>query len=107
MAVKIGRMDRRIQLQVKVETQDASGEPIESWNALDTVWAEAIPLRGTERFASQQTAAEADTRFKIRYRSDVTVENRIVFDGDNYDITAVMEIGRREALEILATRRAE
>lgn len=98
----VGRLDRRITIEQPTASQDAYGEPVESWGALATVWAQVQPLRGEERFEAQQVGAERTVRFRIRYRSDVTEQMRVVYDGDVYDITAVLELGRREGLEILA-----
>lgn len=101
------KLDRRITIQRPVANQNAFGEPIITWTDVDAIWAEKRDMRGMERFAAQQVMAEVDAKFVIRYRSDVTPLNRIVFDGRNYDIASVLELGRREALEILAVARAD
>ena len=102
-----GRMDRRITLQSFTETPNAIGEPVKTWANLASVpdmWAEVTPLRGAELFASQQIAGEADTRFRVRYRDDLGAEMRVVYEGANYDIQSILEIGREEGLEILAKK---
>lgn len=103
MAMRAGRMDRRIVIQSVSRVQDASGEPLESWSTLATVWAAVSPIRGNERFVDSQEKAERTTRFRIRYRSDVTADNRISYDGNIYDIEAVIELSRQEGLEILTS----
>ena len=105
--IRAGQLDRRITLQHETESQDATGEPIKTWAAVDTVWAQYVPLRGAELFGAKQLRAEADSKFRIRYRSDVTPENRIVWGGRNWDIVSVSEIGRQEGLDIVAFARAE
>lgn len=105
--IAAGKMDRRIKLQRAVEAQDGFGTPIKTWQDIaskPTVWAEVEPLGGRETFASQELLAEADSRFRVRYRTDITVEMRIVYQGDNYDIKSIAELGRHEGLEILAKR---
>ncbi|MCK9497108.1 MAG: phage head closure protein [Dehalococcoidia bacterium] len=99
--MRAGRLDRRITLQRFTATQDAYGEPIETWADYVTVWARVEPLRGRERFEAQREHAEVDTRFHLRYRDDLTVEDRITYEGDLYDIEAILETGRHEGLEIL------
>jgi SPP1 family predicted phage head-tail adaptor len=88
-------------------TENDYGEAVETWTTLATVWAEKIPVRGSERYAAMQTVAEVDTRFKIRYRTDVSPLDRVVCNGITYDVLGVLEIGRREGWEILAKGRAE
>jgi SPP1 family predicted phage head-tail adaptor len=102
-----GKMDRQITLQKFTVTQDAYGEPIETWTTLAEVWAQYLPGGGNERFAAQQVFAETEARFLIYWRNDVTPVNRLQFDGKGYDILAVQEIGRREGLELRAKARAE
>ena len=100
--MRAGTLDRQITIEALATVQDGFGDPVESWTALATVWAQMLPLRGTERFQAQQFDAELTTRFRIRYRDDVSELMRIVFDGDSYEIEAVIEVGRREGLELRA-----
>jgi SPP1 family predicted phage head-tail adaptor len=102
-------MRQRIKPQYKTVTRNAIGEEVVTWNDLVTtttdhaIWAEVWPLKGREFFAAQQTQYAADVRFRIRYRSDVLMTDRLVYDSVNYDIVQVSEIGRREGLELFAT----
>ena len=106
MAVSIGRMDRRITLQTATETQNTSGEPVPTWSDLATVWARVTPQSTAESFQDDQEHATRQTVFRIRYRSDVNEKTRISYDSQTYDITGIVEIGRREALDISAVVRA-
>lgn len=109
-----GRMDRRIKL-LRAETNENSlGEAVPTqWGELATVWASVRPAPGRERFASAEVAAEALTIFGIGYSSKVAGLNpkdRIEYplgSGKNYDILAVVEIGRRDGLEITASHRGD
>ena len=105
--MRSGRLDRRLTLQRRTLTENDYGEPVETWTTLATVWAEKIPVRGAERYAAIQTVAEVDTRFKIRYRTDVSPLDRVVCAGTTYDVKGVLEIGRKIGWEIYATARAE
>ena len=105
--MRSGRLDRRLTLQRKTATENDYGEPVETWTTLATVWAEKIPVRGSERYAAMQTVAEVEERFKIRYRTGLTPLDRVICDGITYDVQGVIEIGRREGWEILARGRAE
>jgi SPP1 family predicted phage head-tail adaptor len=102
-----GAYDRRITIQKKTLTLDGAGQEVESWTTAWTPAARVRPFRGSERFAAQQIVGQAVVTFEIRYRSGVTVEHRILFDGRTYDIRDIRELGRREALEIDATARSE
>ena len=101
--MRAGRLKRRITIQSLSEALDVYGEPIKSWTDAYTVWAEVLPLKGEERVQSQQLTSKADTKFRIRYNSDMTIteKHRIQYDSDNYDITAILEIGHKQGWEIL------
>ncbi len=91
-----GRLDRRIVIEQRTPTQDAAGQPIDSWAELATVWAEVVPVGGSEVFQAKQFGAETVKKFRIRWRGDVTTKMRVVYDSDNYDIADVSEDRRFE-----------
>jgi SPP1 family predicted phage head-tail adaptor len=106
--IAAGKLDRRLEVLVLEEQRDPlSGEARLAWALLATVWAEVLPGPGGERYGDQQRVATNATRFRIRYRDDVTPLNRLRYRGREYDIHGVQEIGRREGLELLAEARAE
>jgi SPP1 family predicted phage head-tail adaptor len=102
-----GRMDRRITFQTFTEARDSFGEPIKTWANLasvPTVWARVSPLSGREVFAGDQILGVADVEFEIRYRSDITVEMRVVYANENYDILSTQELGRLKGLRVMARK---
>ena len=93
-----GKFDRRISFQTRTVTRGASGGAGESYVLLDTVWAQKIE-EGTREFrAAAATHSEATRAFRIRYRSDVTPQHRVVYGGQFHDILGVTEEGRSEYL---------
>ncbi len=97
-----GKMDRRITLQRKTVTTNGYGEEVVAWTDLATVWAEKVDMRGSERYAAAQAVAQLDTKFRIRYRSGITPIDRIIYGNTTYDVGGILEIGRREGLELHA-----
>jgi SPP1 family predicted phage head-tail adaptor len=107
-----GTLDRLIRFEHAAETTSASGEVSLTWALLVEVWGSKEPLTGRELFAAQQASAKVDTRFRVRYSPAVDEVSpdetyRIICEGKTYDITSVLETGRREGLEILAETRAD
>lgn len=105
-----GALDRRISIQQATEVQDSVGQPIKTWADISgqPTWAEVIPVGGSEIFQARQFGAETVKKFRIRYRTDITRKMRVVYDGDNYDITDAAEdrrFERRQYLLITATAR--
>lgn len=98
--MRAGKLDRRITIQrLSVVGTTAMNEPVKEWIDLATVWAQALPMRGNERFAAQQIAGTAIMTFRLRYR-DVQVTDRIRYGDKVWNIKDVREIGRRVGLDV-------
>lgn len=105
-----GALDRRISLMRNEPSQSARGGLAENWVALATVWAAVRYDRGGERFVTQQVVGQGVVTFTIRWSTAVqslTVKDRVSFDGRDFDIRDVRELGRRDGIEIDATARSE
>ena len=106
-----GRLDRKIALRrVSYATVEGMTEPVETWATFATVWANVMPVSDGERLRSGETLAQMQSRFTIRYSSVVASldpRDRLQYNGRDYDINGLKELGRREFFEITATARAE
>jgi head-tail adaptor len=118
--MRAGQLDRRVVVQRKSLSQSGSGEPIESWQTVGTTrWAYRFPVSGTERFTAEQFAALEQVEFRLRWSDDIAdlqPQDRIIEPASDagapparstYDIIGVHEIGRREGLRVLTTRRVD
>jgi SPP1 family predicted phage head-tail adaptor len=97
-----GDFDRLVTLQQKTQTRDANGGFVDTWGTLAEVFASVDDLAGREFWESRATNARTTTRITIRYRDDVTSALRVVVDGVTYEVTEVLQIGRRWRLQLLA-----
>jgi SPP1 family predicted phage head-tail adaptor len=105
-----GSLDRRITLLRSALINNAYGDPEPGYSELATVWASVKPGPGNERLASAENAANAPTVFRVRWSADVADLNPkdlAEYDGRRFNILSVVEIGRRDGLEIAATGRAD
>lgn len=100
--MEAGKLDRRITIEAPQTTRDEYGQALVQFVPLATCWAEKRDLTGRELLAAKQVVASAQTKFRIRYRTDFDTTARIVYGDRVYDIEHIAEIGRREGLEILA-----
>ncbi|WP_368649683.1 phage head closure protein [Brucella intermedia] len=107
--MRSGRLDRRITIRrYSIVSRTPLNEPVYDWSDVATVWAQQRSDRGSERFAAAQINGTSVMTFQIRYRKDVTVKDRLLYEGRDYEIIAPpREIGRRVALEIDAIARAD
>ena len=98
--MRAGALDRRLTIQRAITTPNAFNEPVASWADVATVWARQQPNRGAERFAAQQIVGQGTMTFQIRYRTDVRVTDRILYQGRIWNVLDVREVGRRVITEI-------
>jgi SPP1 family predicted phage head-tail adaptor len=105
--LKIGMLDEEIQIQRKVSTYDQTGGEIKTWQTLYTVLARTeYPNTGsTENFEAGMETTLRRVVFTIRFEDDIEETDRIVHDGDTYDMLAIQPVGRRMYMKLLTTMR--
>lgn len=102
MTIRAGQYDRQITIRTPSNTRNTIGEVRQTWTDLRTVWAQVIPLVSRDRFVSSGEHSVKAATFRIRWMAGLSSTMRIGYEGDNYEIKGIAEIGRREALEIAA-----
>lgn len=100
-----GRLDRRLTLQKPTTTTDDYGEEETTWNDYCEVWGSIQKQSGREMFEAGKLA-EIEILFRVRYLSEIDTTWRIQYDGKDFDITHIKEVGRRDGLEIAGRSRS-
>lgn len=90
--MRAGKLRHRLSVQKPVETRNAYGEPVPSWETFATVWGSVEPLRGREMWAAKEKEARIDVRIRTRYLSDVTAKMRIIHGSHTYEIVSIIDI---------------
>lgn len=106
----IGKLDRRITLKQQSNSLDEFGQKLDQWSDIVTIWANITPDKGGEKALSGEIRASDVNKFKIRYSSviaSISPTWRISYQGKEYEISQINEIGRKEGFEIIASARAE
>ncbi|WP_295451219.1 head-tail adaptor protein [uncultured Pseudophaeobacter sp.] len=100
--------DRRVSLLgAQVEENDAGETVATGWNEIAQARANYAPVSDGERLRAAAVEQKAEARFVVRWSKALAVitgENRLRFDGTDWRITEIKEIGRRRGLEISAWR---
>ena len=119
--MRAGQLDRRITIERKVVTQDATyGSEIITWTPLvvlpgsptvaASLWANVVDVQPSRSEAVKQglSVATNQTRVTIRYRSDVDSSMRITVHGDTDVVYQIVGgpamLGRKEWLEMMFER---
>lgn len=80
-----------------------SGVTTETFGELFQAWAKVETVSAREYFTAAADNREDTVRFTIRYRTDVTAEMTIRYEGRTYNIESVTDPGGRHVkLEIAA-----
>lgn len=103
-----GHLDQRITFQGVVDTPNGAGGFSSAWGDIattPTVWAAVKPLMGREVSQESGDAATAEYKFTIRYRDDISEINRIVWNGENYNIRRVERTSQRDLFTVVIAER--
>lgn len=99
--MNFGKLDRLVTIQAPVVTISDGGAEKTIWSDVATVWGQKKDMSVSSKLTADRELEEETTVFRIRYRSDVTAEHRLVCEGKTYRIAGgPIEWGRKEALEI-------
>lgn len=101
--MQAGNLDQRVTLQRRTRTPDGMGGFTEAWADLATVWAQVLPLRGSEKWEAMRVSPDDRMKIRIRWRGDAngqpyyTSADRLVWRGRTYNIESVLPWGGRQA----------
>jgi SPP1 family predicted phage head-tail adaptor len=92
-----GLMDELVSVQNYTETIDTNtGEKLPSWSEYATAWARVQEQQtGSEEVNADRRENKQIVTFTCRYNANFSVNDRIVWQGNKYNIIAVMDIERR------------
>lgn len=103
----MGALRHRLRLESPSHVEDGGGGVTVSWQPVATLWAEVVAGSGREIFQADGLTAVSLHEVRIRYRSDITAEMRLVMGERVLDIRAVRDLdGRRLWLSCLCEQRA-
>lgn len=98
-------LDRILIIERESTVQDAYGTPTSTWTTVATVRAQRVDMSAKDFLRADGEGSEALAVFRIRWRPDLTVEDRVTTDGRTFDIIGIIELGRRRTLELRCRER--
>lgn len=108
--MKAGDLDRQLTIRRFESGRDEFNNPIMTWVDLATVPASWRRASAREQLAASEIAATVTDIFEIRWSTDVADVNptdRVLYQGREFNLSEVTEIGRREGLRLRGSARAE
>jgi SPP1 family predicted phage head-tail adaptor len=101
--LRSGTMDRLAVFQTPAESANAIGEPILTWSDFATRWVAILPLSGNEQITALAAEGSITHRIRLRYTSGLKPKMRFTCEGRTFEIMSVVERGRREEHELMAS----
>jgi SPP1 family predicted phage head-tail adaptor len=105
MALIIGRMRHRLALQSPTGTQSETGEVVNTYSTVTTVWGSLRPLTGREMETAAQISEEINYQAVIRYHSTIGPTWRITNDSKTYEVVSVLNFDEKDEYMILELKR--
>jgi SPP1 family predicted phage head-tail adaptor len=103
--MRAGRLDKRLEIEQPISTQDVTGSPVVSWLAVGTMWASINPIKGRETLTGNQIISTMNVRIRIRHHpllSNISPTWRLKYNGVIFNIVSIAHVylGNRE-IEIM------
>jgi head-tail adaptor len=103
--MRAGSLDRTITIERHVISVNEYGVPDEVWSPVATVRAELMDLAAEEGPRPYGIGSEAIVGFRLRWLPGLTLADRVDFEGQQYDIKEIKEVGRRKTTELRCVAR--
>ncbi len=97
----LGSMRHFVELQSAGTSRDTYGEQIQSWTKYGDAWAAIRYVAGEEKDHAQQVSGQDVHKIKIRYRDDVSVKHRVLWNSRIFEINSIQNPEERNILLIL------
>lgn len=107
MSLDMGQLRHRLTILTLTSEQDSDGEMDETWSELDTVWGAFEPYSTKDIMAARTAQEQTSARAIIRYRADVTSDQRLLFRARLYKIDGPPLPDKDSGLEYMTLMLAE
>ncbi|WP_159728379.1 phage head closure protein [Methylosinus sp. Ce-a6] len=87
----IGAMRERVAIYAQTQAVDDVGDITTTWTQVATCWARMRPLSARQVELAGRDDAIRRYEMKIRYRTDITTNSRIVWRGRRFDVEGVTD----------------
>lgn len=100
--MRAGALRHRITIQRKTEAKDEWGTPIPGgWEDVALVWADIKHQSGSESIRAGADVSIVRASVRIRWRTGIDAGMRVLYQGQAYDIEAVLPGGNRQHLDLV------
>lgn len=98
--MRAGNLDRLIVIQRRTTGLDLYGTPIETWTTYATMRAQLLKNAIDDREGERGHTTDATRTFRVYYLASLSLNDRLLYEGQQYEITGISEIDRRVGMEV-------
>ncbi|WP_426615715.1 phage head closure protein [Bradyrhizobium sp. McL0616] len=102
--MRAGNLDRLIEFQRRTTGLDLYGTPVETWTTYATMRAQLLKNATDDREGERGHTTDATRTFRIYYFASLSLNDRLLYEGQQYEITQISEIGRRVGMDAICER---
>src|SRR5687768_13914190 len=102
--MRAGKLRHSITIQRDTTTVNAAGTPVKSWADVATLRAEQVECTAEDHARRFGNSTEQTLIFRTYWFGDVSIGDRIMFEGDAFDIKKLVADDRRRSLELFVLK---
>ncbi|MGY4332785.1 head-tail adaptor [Bradyrhizobium sp. LB7.2] len=102
--MRAGNLDRLIEIQRRTIGLDLYGTPIETWTTFATMRAQLLKNATDDREGERGHTSDVMLTFRMYYFASLSLNDRLLYQGQQYQITGITEIGRRLGMDLTCER---
>lgn len=105
--MKAGQLNDEVQIERFTNAVDDYGTPTQTWARIATLRAEKVEQTTTEYIRNFGASDEELVIFRTRFFDGITNADRVIWQGQPFNIKQVSPIGRRKGVELRCVRMPE
>lgn len=98
----VSRLRHRVTIEEVTQTTDGQGGYTETWAEIGKAWADIKPLKAYEKFQAAKFEVPVSHKITMRYRTDITEANRLVYDNRVFEIKGILNEDEDSAFLIIS-----
>uniref|UniRef100_A4WSA1 Phage head-tail adaptor, putative n=1 Tax=Cereibacter sphaeroides (strain ATCC 17025 / ATH 2.4.3) TaxID=349102 RepID=A4WSA1_CERS5 len=98
--MQAGKFLQIIDIESVTSAVNEAGTPVQTWTHKDRLRAEVVSETAEEFIRSYGASEECVIVFRTRFQEGITAGDRVVFQGQSFNIKLIMPLGRRRGLEL-------
>ncbi|QOZ76714.1 head-tail adaptor protein [Bradyrhizobium sp. CCBAU 53351] len=102
--MRAGNLDRLIEIQRRTTGLKLNGTPIETWATFATMRAQLLKNATDDREDARGHTTDAVLTFRMYYFASLSLNDRLLYEGQQYDVKQITEIGRRVGMDVTCER---